>query len=306
MRILVTGSRGLVGKELIILNNDDYEFISISSNDVDLRDLSRTCDFIENNLPIDGIINLAANVGGIFKNLSFPVEMTEDNILINLNILKSAHKYNINRVICCLSTCIFPNAPPNFPMTHEMIHEGPPHYSNQGYAYAKRITDILCKAYRDEYKREYFCVVPTNIYGRFDHFEDIANSHVIPSLIKKIHDKKNENEILMRGEGTPLRQFIYSEDVAKLILWAFKYYKQIENPLILCPPNSEISIKRVVELISKNIGFKGFIVFDCDTNSNGQKIKTVETPECIKNFEFTSFEEGIKKTIDWYRSQPYH
>jgi GDP-L-fucose synthase len=304
MRILVTGSSGLVGSE-IFSQSTVHEFIPLRSKDVDLRDYTQTCKYIEKILPIDGIINLAANVGGLFKNLKYPVEMLQDNLLININVLRVAHKYNINRVLCCLSTCIFPYNPPSFPMTHEMIHLGPPHYSNQGYAYAKRMTDMLCKAYRDKYKRDYFCVIPPNVYGRFDHFDDVENSHVIPALITKIYNSLDE-KILIKGDGTPKRQFIYSEDLAKLIIWAFETYKDFEVPLIICPPNSEISIKEVVEIISKECNFKGKIEFEnTDCYSNGQIIKTVDTPEIIKFFKFTSFEEGIRKIIEWVRqNQP--
>lgn len=302
MRILLTGSGGLVGSEIMSMKTMTHEFIPVRSKDVDLRDYAQTCEYIEKNLPIDGIINLAANVGGLFKNLKHPVEMIEDNILINLNVLKAAHKYNINRVVCCLSTCIFPDSPPSFPMTIDMIHSGPPHYSNQGYAYSKRITDILCKAYRDEYKREYFCVIPPNVYGRFDHFDDIENCHVIPAIIKKFLTANDEGTVFIKGDGTPLRQFVYSEDLAKLIVWAFENYRDIETPLIICPPNSEISIKETVSTVSKVCNFKGSIEFESSSpSSNGQILKTVESSDVLHFFKFTPFEEGIRTTIEWVR-----
>jgi GDP-L-fucose synthase len=263
--ILLTGSTGLVGKNI---NGDDI--LRTSTIDTDLRDYNQVCNLFENNPSINGVIHLAANVGGLFKNLNKPVEMFEDNILINTNILKAAHKYNVNKVVCCLSTCIFPD---NLPVKIENIHEGPPHYSNETYAYSKRMMELHCRAYRKEYGREYYCVIPTNVYGPGDNFS-IEDGHVIPALIKKCYDaKKNNTDFVIAGDGTAMRQFIFSEDLAKLIL---KFYiSPSDDSVVLCTQEPEVSISEVASLIAKFFDFTGNIVYDME-KPNGQIRKFAE------------------------------
>jgi GDP-L-fucose synthase len=181
INILVTGSSGLVGKALsnildqFQINNDIHiNLIGLVSKDANLCNYETSFKYIQNMHlvhSIDGIIHLAANVGGLFKNMSYPVEMIESNLFMNTNILKIAHELNINNVIMCLSTCIFPDSVKSYPITIEDLHKGPPHFSNEGYAYAKRLCDSLTRAYQKQYNRRYFCVVPTNIYGPHDNFD---------------------------------------------------------------------------------------------------------------------------------------
>lgn len=299
--ILVTGSSGLVGSAVMKLGKN---VTPVKSSDFDLRDYSQVCNMFEKYPNVNGVIHLAANVGGIFKNMKYPVEMFEDNIIMNTNVLKAAHKYNINRVLCCLSTCIFPDKVHEFPITVDVLHDGPPHPSNEGYAYSKRMMEVHCRMYQKEYGREYFCVVPTNVYGPHDNFGD-ENSHVIPALIKKFCECSTT--VVVKGDGTPLRQFVYSEDFARMILWAFENYKNIDIPLIVCPPDSEMSISDIVSTICEETGFKGSVVFEGDETSNGQRRKTVTYtiwPDEIQ--PPTNFREGIRNTIQWYRSQPFH
>jgi GDP-L-fucose synthase len=298
--ILVTGSSGLIGSA--IMKQKISDLVPIRSTDFDLRDYLQVCKMFEKYPETTGVIHLAANVGGLFKNMKYPVEMYEDNILMNTHILKAAHKYNVNKVLCCLSTCIFPDG---ISITStDILHDGPPHSSNESYAYAKRMMDIHCKAYQTEYNREYFCIVPTNVYGPCDNFDDIENAHVIPALIKKFCEASHGSSVLIRGDGSPLRQFVYSEDAARMVLWAYENYKK---SIIICPHNSEITIAQAVQIICETSGFKGEIKFEETSSSwkNGQYKKTVEYTQWPDQLPTpTSFNEGIKMTIDWYRSQP--
>lgn len=299
LRILVTGASGLVGSALIQL--EGIEWIPVSSKNADLRDPVQVETLIKNSLPLDGIVHLAANVGGVFKNMAKTVEMYEDNIIMNTNILRSAHAHGVQRVLCYLSTCIFPDAPPAYPITVDMLHTGPPHHSNEGYAYAKRMVEVHCRLYQKQYGREYFCVVPTNIYGPRDNF-DLDNAHVMPALIHKCWlAKKNGTPFVIAGDGTPLRQFIYSDDIARLTLWAFENYKDISKPFILCPPESEVPLSYVVELISKAYDFKGPIVYDT-SRTNGQIKKTTDHTRTPDGFQFTSLENGIRATVEWFNN----
>jgi nucleoside-diphosphate-sugar epimerase len=298
-RILVTGASGLVGTALTQL--DGMEWIPVSSKDADLRDPLQVESLFRRNLPLDGVIHLAANVGGVFKNMSQAVEMYEDNIIMNTNILRVAHAFGVQRVLCYLSTCIFPDVPPAYPITTEMLHTGPPHHSNEGYAYAKRMVEVHCRLYQKQYGREYFCVVPTNIYGPRDNF-NLENAHVMPALIHKCWlAKRDGTPFSVAGDGTPLRQFIYSDDIARLTLWAFERYKDISNPMILCPPKSEVPLSYVVELITKAYNFGGPVVYDT-TRTNGQLKKTTAHTIPPEGFEFTSLESGIQKTVEWFNN----
>ena len=182
-------------------------------------------------------------------------------------------------------------------MTPEMLHTGPPHPSNQAYAYAKRMVDIHCRAYRQQYGREYFCVIPTNIYGPYDNF-NLENAHVIPALIHKCYlAKRDGTPFVVAGDGTPQRQFIFSDDIARLTLWAYQNYTDLDRPMVMCPPNAEVPLSRVVELIVDAFDFKGPVVYDT-SRTNGQLKKTAE--HTTINFKYTTLEDGIKTTADWF------
>jgi GDP-L-fucose synthase len=296
MRILVTGASGLVGRALTLI--DGPEWIPVCSKDANLTKIEEVRSLFEKHAPFDGVIHLAANVGGIFKNMAQPVQMYEDNMLMNTNILSVSHEYGVQRVLCFLSTCIFPDPAPGYPMTCEMLHKGPPHSSNQAYAYAKRMVDIHCRAYRQQYGREYFCVVPTNIYGPWDNF-NLQDAHVIPALIHKCYVAQRDGiPFVVAGDGTPQRQFIFSDDAARLTLWAFKNYTNLDTPMVICPPNSEVPLSDVVRLIVDAFEFNGQVVYDT-SKPNGQLKKTADHTKI--DFDYTLLEDGIRKTVSWFK-----
>ena len=313
VNILVTGSSGLVGHALYSIidkyqteNNVKINLIPFSSKDANLCNYKDSYDYIKSlhiAQKLDGIIHLAANVGGLFKNMSYPVEMIQDNLLMNTNILQIAHDLDINNVIMCLSTCIFPDKVDKYPITIDDLHNGPPHHSNEGYAYAKRLCDSLTRAYQKQYNRRYFCVVPTNIYGPHDNF-DLHDAHVIPALIHKCWlAKKNNTAFVIAGDGSPLRQFIFSEDLAYLILWSYFQYTNIQKPLILCPPNSEVSISKVVNTIAELFKHTNKLVYDT-SKPNGQYKKTANSFE--GSYTFKTIEEGLQITINWFNNTLYN
>lgn len=297
MRILVTGASGLVGHALCAL--DGPMWIPVSTKDADLRDVSQVENMFKKHMPIDGVIHLAANVGGMFKNLKKPVDMLEDNILMNTNVLKVAHQNGIHRVLCYLSTCVFPDPAPQYPVTAEMLHQGHPHSSVESYGFSKRIMEIHCRAYQRQHGREYFCVVPPNIYGPHDSL-NIEEAHVIPALIHKcILAKHNQTPLVIAGDGTPERQFVYSKDIARLTLWAFNEYKNIQVPLMMCPPGCEVSIKKIVDTVVSTVGFTGPIEYGTE---NGQLKKTADESQVEHFVQFTPLEEGIRETVEWFQS----
>ena len=302
MKVLITGGSGLVGCAIKEISKKyDHEFIFSNSKECNLLNYEKTLNYMREVKP-DFIIHLAAMVGGLYKNMNFPVEMYENNITINLNILKVAHICNIQNVISCLSTCIFPDET-NYPINEEMLNDGPPHESNFTYAYAKRMLEVHSKAYRKQYKRNYICIIPTNIYGPNDNFS-LEDGHVIPSLIHKCYlNKENNQNFEVRGTGNPLRQFIFSEDLAELIIWIMENYKDGNNIILSVGEKDEVSIKKVAETIAFNFDYLDKITFN-KKYSDGQYKKTADNKKLVslnKEFKFTNIEEGIQKTVKWFK-----
>jgi GDP-L-fucose synthase len=237
--ILVTGGTGLIGNAIQKVlkdeqqqqtNNDNETFIFISSKDVDLSNKEETLEYFKKHKPTH-IIHLAAMVGGLYKNLRHNLDFFRVNIAINDNVLYCAHQTGVQKVVSCLSTCIFPNDT-TYPIDETMIHNGPPHDSNFGYSYGKRMIDVLNRGYKNQYGLTYTSVIPTNVFGPHDNF-NIENGHVLPGLIHKTYlAKQNNTDLTIWGSGKPLRQFIYSIDLAKLFLWVLRDYTEVD-PIIL-------------------------------------------------------------------------
>jgi GDP-L-fucose synthase len=293
MTTLVTGGSGLVGKAIYKIKP---EYIYLSSKDCDLTNYEMTYDVFKKYNPTH-VIHLAAYVGGLYKNMNQKVEMLEKNTLININVLKVCNELNINNVISCLSTCIFPDKT-TYPIVENMLHDGRPHISNDAYAYSKRLLDTLSKSYREEYNRNYTCIIPTNIYGENDNYS-LEDGHVIPALIHKAHLAKNNNEpFIIKGTGKPLRQFIYSQDLAQLIIWCLENYNDID-PIILAD-SKEYSIKEIGEIIAENFNIDN-IQFDTSF-SDGQYKKTASNQKLLSllDFEFTDINIGLQKSCEWF------
>jgi len=295
--ILVTGSRGLVGSaiEKLEYTQKDYYFIHLTSSICDLRNYEKTKKYFDYIKP-KCIIHLAACVGGLYKNMNDKVKMFEDNILINTNVIKCAYECGVKELIACLSTCVFPD---NKIVNEESLHDGPPHPSNEGYAYAKRMLEIHCRIYNEQFGTNYICIIPTNIYGPEDNY-NLEDSHVLPGLIHRCYLAKKESQpFVVRGTGAPLRQFIYSMDLAKLIFIVLKLESKIGN--IILSPTQEVSIKEIAEIICEKFDYHN-IVFDSNF-SDGQYRKTADNSKLMKligNFEFTDLKVGISETIDHF------
>ena len=292
-KILVTGGYGLVGSEFIKPN-----FIPLSSIDADLR-IREDVDNIFKTIKFDSVIHCAGKVGGLGGNMNNKGQFFYDNIMINTNVIESARIHGIKNLVTFLSTCIFPDNV-EYPLTESKIHLGPPHFSNDAYAYAKRMADIQIRAYKEQYGVNYKSVIPTNIYGPKDNY-DIENGHVIPSLIHKCYlARENKTDFSIWGSGTPLREFIFSRDVSKLTEWVLNNYE--ENEPIILSTSEEISIKDIVGIIVELMNFKGNVIFDT-SKPDGQFRKPSDNSK-IKNylpdFKFTPLYEGLKETIDWF------
>ena len=302
-KILITGANGLVGSQF------NKDVVKIDSKICDLKNTKSVFDLfseytnydIKKDDAIDRVIHCAGKVGGVKKNMNNKGSMFYDNIMINTNVIEASRVYGIKKLVAFLSTCVFPNNI-EYPLTEEKIHLGQPHNSNDAYAYAKRMSDIQIRAYKEEYGLNYTSVIPTNIYGINDNF-DIENGHVLPSLIHKCYlARENKTDFIIWGSGKPLREFIYNKDVAKLTEWVLNEYNE-STPIIL--GNSiEISIRDIVDLIVKEMNFKGNVIFDT-TKPEGQFRKPSDNSKLMSylpNFKFTPIEEGLKETINWFEN----
>lgn len=196
------------------------------------------------------------------------VEFYRENTLINDNIMENCRIHKVTKLVSMLSTCIFPDKT-TYPIDETMLHDGPPHPSNEGYAYAKRLIDTMNRAYAEEYGCNFTSIIPTNIYGPHDNFS-IENGHVIPGLIHKCYNaKKNNTPFAIWGSGTPLRQFIYSLDLAELTVWVMREYHSPDPITLSVDESTEVSIKDVAHAVAKGMDFKGEIIFD-STKADGQ------------------------------------
>ena len=287
--------QGLVGKALQKVVGQAENWIFLSSTDGDLRSFEDTRQIFERHQPTH-VIHLAAIVGGLFHNMSAGADFFDGNMRMALNVYRCAHEAGVQRLISCLSTCIFPDKT-EYPIDETMIHNGPPHPSNEGYAYAKRMLDILNRSYHSQFGRRYTSVIPTNIYGPHDNFH-LEHSHVIPGLI---HKAAISDILTVFGTGKPLRQFIYSEDLAALIVWTLENYDYVEPLILSVPPEQEVSIAKVAELIAGEFGLE--VKYDV-SKSDGQYKKTASNHKLrsfLPDFEWTSMEEGIHKTVEWFK-----
>ena len=291
MKILVTGGYGMVGSAI----DADIHF---AREDCDLTDREKT-EYWFKKLKPEGIIHCAGKVGGIGGNSNFKGEYFLQNLLINTNVIEAARLAGVKRLVAYLSTCVFPDNV-TYPLTIDQIHTGEPHNSNYPYAYAKRMADVQIRAYREQYGLNYTSIIPSNIYGPNDNF-NLDHGHVMPMLIHKLYlAKKNNTDFTVWGSGKPLREFIYSKDIAKISEWVLENYEGTD-PLIISG-DEEVSIKDLVDLLVQEFNFKGKVIFD-STKPDGQYRKPSDNSkikELIPDFKYTPFEQGIKETVNWF------
>ena len=297
-RTVITGANGLVGYAVRELNIPNATFLT--RQDVDLTDFVKTSTTFSALNP-DRVVHLAAQVGGIGGNLIHSGEYFRNNILINTNVLESARLAGTTKLVSFMSTCVFPDRCP-YPLSEHDLHNGPPHSSNFGYAYAKRMLEVQSSAYRKEWGCNYVVAIPTNIYGPNDNFS-LTEGHVVAALIHKTFLAiNNGDDLVVWGSGNPLREFVFSGDIARLTLWALEKYS--EDAPIIFSSGIEISIRELAEVIASAMKFKGRLIFD-STKPDGQFRKPSDTSKLrnyLHDFEWTPLEEGIGRTVDWFFS----
>lgn len=290
-KVIITGGDGLLGSAI---KSKTKKAITFKRSDCDLE-IENFSLLLSLNKNATTVIHCAAKVGGVGANMNSNFEFFQKNIKIDYNVLNACLDHSIENLVTILSTCVFPDKV-EYPLTADKIDLGAPHFSNYGYSYAKRLLYYQTKMYRNVIGKNWISVIPTNLYGPNDNF-NLENSHLIPALIRKAHEASISGcDFIVWGDGTPLRQFVYSEDMADIILWAIDNWKS-ESPLMAIN-EKEYSIKEVAMIIADRFRIpENKIIFD-KTKPNGQFRKPAKSD--VNWFEFTPLEEGLNKTIDWF------
>lgn len=302
-RILVTGGGGFLGKHivkaLIQRGIPKNNIIIPRSSKYDLRDKNVCTELLKN---INVVIHLAANVGGIGYNEEKPGELFYDNLTMGVHLMEEARKAKVEKFVAIGTVCAYPKHTP-VPFKEEDLWIGYPEETNAPYGLAKKMLLVQGDAYRKQYGFNSIYLLPVNLYGPHDNF-DARSSHVIPALIKKFIEAKEKMlpEVVVWGTGKATREFLYVEDAAEAIVLATERYNK-EHPINI-GASFEISIKDLVKLIKKIVGYKGKIVWD-RTKPDGQPRRKLDTTRAEKEFGFkskTNFEKGLIKTIEWYQN----
>lgn len=302
-KLLVTGGHGMLGcafKEFLP-ESDLVVYPKRSELDLDNREFTMKY-FLENKFT--HVYHLAARVGGVKDNFENPADLFTENMRMNMNIIDSATKSNVEKVLSILSTCIYPEEKYiSYPATEEQLHLGPPHEGTFGYAFAKRMLDVLCKVYNTQYSTNYINVIPNNLFGKMDNF-DYDDSHVIPALIRKIHEAKINNLPFVEiwGSGKPQREFTHVKDVARICIMLMNSHH--EQTLMNIGCQEEHTIANIAKYIKEELGYNGKIQFN-KNKPDGQPRKPSSNKTLINkttwtNDNYTPFKEGLKETCDWF------
>ena len=291
MKILVTGANGCVGRAMRSTCAKEADWIFAERKDCDLTNRDQTISFLKGS-GADYVVHLASYVPG-FYNVS-RVDAIATNIRINENVLEATCLAGINRGMFCLSVTMFPDVPSKFPMDESMILEGGLSGALTGYSYAKRMLALQCQNYNAQYDRKYFGIIPCNIYGPND---NLSAGRLVPNLILKFKDAMDRDlDVVLNGSGKPLRQFIYSLDLAKVIVSLAMNYSDTKP--IICCGDEEVSIHDLANQIGSMMGFKKKIIFD--QGRDGVPIRTVSNSylkSVIPGVVFTPLEEGLETTM---------
>ncbi|MEA5502126.1 GDP-L-fucose synthase [Halotia wernerae UHCC 0503] len=301
-RILVTGGAGFLGRQVIVqlckAGADSAKITVTRSRDCDIRVWENCQRAVDQQ---DIIIHLAAHVGGIGLNREKPAELFYDNLIMGTQLIHAAHQAGVEKFVCVGTICAYPKFTP-VPFKEDDLWNGYPEETNAPYGIAKKALLVQLQSYRQQYGFNGIYLLPVNLYGPEDNF-DTRSSHVIPALIRKVHEAQIQGvkQLPVWGDGSPTREFLYSEDAARGIVMGTQLYNDSE-PVNL-GTGYEISIRDLITLICELMEFDGEIVWETD-KPNGQPRRCLDTERAKQAFNFTaqvSFEQGLKNTIEWWR-----
>jgi GDP-L-fucose synthase len=299
-KIYIAGHRGLVGSAILRkLQTDGYtNLVYKTSQELDLRDKNQVDEFFAEEKP-EYVFLAAAKVGGIVANNEYPADFIRDNLMIQTNVIDAAYRNGIKKLLFLGSTCIYPKFAPQ-PLKEEYLLTGELEPTNEPYAIAKIAGIKMCESYNRQYGTKYISVMPTNLYGPNDNF-DLHTSHVLPALIRKFHEAKENNDpyVEVWGTGTPRREFLYSDDLGDACVFLMNHYEG--NEIVNVGVGKDIPIKELAEKIKDVVGYKGEIKFDT-TKPDGTPRKLVDVSKInALGWKATiSLEEGLKKVYQWF------
>tara|TARA_R110000824_G_scaffold88036_3_gene216642 strand:- start:583 stop:1500 length:918 start_codon:yes stop_codon:yes gene_type:complete len=298
MKVLVTGGSGFVGRRL---QKEKPEWVYLSSSDCDLLSMESTTTFFEEASP-DAIVHLAGIVGGIKHNTEKQAEFLFLNTRINTNVIESARRAGVPRVLASLSTCAFPDKMSEYPFVEEDLFSGPPADTNFSYSIAKRHLHVMCAAYRKQYGLNYSTFSPSNIYGPADDYES-EYSHFVPALIKKVSEAASGTAIELWGDGSEMRQQLYVDDLAKIIPVLLERHNSAD-PIIVAP-NENLTIDRMAKTLVQQVDKEVRIIYN--NKHPGQQRKDGSNSRLMgllsQTFKFTSFEKGVGLSYKWFSKE---
>lgn len=299
-KIYIAGHRGMVGSAVwrALVNKGYTNLIGKTSKELDLKNQEAVFSFLEKEKP-DAIIDAAARVGGILANNDYPYQFIMENMQIQNSLIDGALKNGIEKFIFLGSSCIYPKFAAQ-PLREEYLLTDALEPTNEWYAIAKITGVKACQAIRKQFGKDYVSLMPTNLYGYYDNF-DLQTSHVLPAMIRKFHEaKQNGNaDVTLWGSGTPMREFLFVEDMAEAVLYALE--NELPEYLYNVGSGKDITIKELAETIQKVIGHKGNIVWDSDKpDGTPRKLMDVSKMKSIGWEYSTELEEGIRKTYAWF------
>ncbi|HCT4299066.1 TPA: GDP-L-fucose synthase [Klebsiella quasipneumoniae] len=308
-KVYVAGHKGMVGSAIVrnLSVRDDVEIITADRNELDLLDTNGVNDFFRKN-KIDQVYLAAAKVGGIIANNTYPADFIYQNLMIQNNVINAAHNNDVQKLMFLGSSCIYPKLATQ-PITEGQLLQGTLEPTNEPYAIAKIAGIKLCESYNRQYNRDYRSVMPTNLYGENDNFHP-SNSHVIPALMRRFHEAKQENasEVVVWGSGNPMREFLHVDDMAAASIYVMELDSETLNQNVQ-PMLSHINvgtgidctIRELAETIARVVGFEGKITFDAEKpDGTPRKLLDVSRLQNLGWKYSIDLEEGLTRTYQWF------
>ena len=299
-KIYVAGHRGLVGSAIVRhLEKEGFNNIIFRTHkELDLTNQNDVREFFEKEKP-EYVFLAAAKVGGIYANNTYPADFIYDNLMIQNNVIKAAHDFKVKKLLFLGSTCIYPKMAPQ-PIKEEYLLTGALEETNEAYAVAKIAGLEMCKFFKRQYGDNFISCMPTNLYGPNDNF-DLKNSHVLPALIRKFHEAKINNKEMVEvwGTGTPLREFLYVDDMASACVFLMQNYDGEQHVNI--GTGEEVSIRELAETVKEVVGFNGKLIFNTEMpDGTPRKLTTVDKLHGLGWKHKVSLKEGINLAYDWF------
>lgn len=299
-KIYIAGHKGMVGSAIArILNTNGYtNIIGKSSKELDLKNQAEVFNYIQTEKP-EIIIDAAAKVGGILANNNYPYQFLMDNMLIQNNLISAAHELNCKKFIFLGSSCIYPKLAPQ-PLQEDCLLTSSLEPTNEWYAIAKISGVKLCEAIRKQFNKDFVSLMPTNLYGPFDNF-DLETSHVLPAMIRKFHDAKlnNNADVTLWGSGTPMREFLHVDDMAKAVVFAVE--NTLPENLYNVGTGIDLTIKELAETIQSAVGHAGKIIWDSSKpDGTPRKLMDISKMHKLGWKHQIDLKNGISETYQWF------